>query len=151
MLHEIHCGMLPLPNRFILAQVGETQWAIPARVILNIATAYYEEHGWYEECELEEDPDLKQLHGRELRGHIEVNGDLEHYAKEARWSEVSRRAKLLAGPRVVPPDDDALWWFQESGGSVREMTDLSPAEQVPNRLLWFDEKYKALHGITTEG
>lgn len=143
--HE--AGPLPLKNRFIRITLGETQWIIPARHVLAAATAYYEREGWYEECELEEDKELKQPRGRKLRGVVEVNTDLDHHAKEERWSKFEAVAKLIAGPEVIPPDDDPIWWFEEQHGTVEEVTDLPLAKQLPKPLYWFSDKYAEAHGI----
>ena len=143
-LHEIHCGLLPLEHRFIVARVNETRWRIPAERILDLATEYYEREGWYEECELERDSSLHQPHGAELRDCIEVNGDLGHHARESRWSEVADVAVLISGDEVIPPDNDLLYWFEEApDGEVTEMTDLPIEKQEPLGLLWFDDEWKS--------
>jgi hypothetical protein len=144
-MHEIHCGLLPLANRFIVVKLKETVWSIPAAAIITLTTAYYEEEGWYEQCELDEG--AIQPHGEELRGVVEVNADLDAHTKDARWTEVEDVATLLSGERIVPPDNDKLWWFEENGGTIDEMTDLPIENQIPLRLLWFDEEFRLTHNI----
>lgn len=140
-LHEIHCGLLPLANRFIVIDWNQTRWAIPALVALDLACEYYEEEGWYEDCELEEDKSLRQLHGTELRDCVEVNGDLVQAIKDARWRKIEPLA-TKTGDAIMGDPRDKCWWFEEHGGKIQEMTDLPLENQTPVTLLWFDDTYK---------
>lgn len=144
-LYEIHCGLLPLANRFIVVDWNETRWILPASVALDLACEYYEEEGWYEDCELEEDG-LTQLHGDELRDCIEVNGDLVQAIKDARWRTVEPLATKI-GEAVMGDLRDQGWWFEEHGGSIEEMTDLPLDKQIPLALLWFDDDYRTTFNI----
>lgn len=142
---RVEAGLLPLRHRFIRITLDDTIWIIRASKILSLTTAYYEKAGWREPDDLE--PGEKQPCGRELRGIVEVNGDLAHHAKESRWSEVASSAKLIAGPDVTPPGNDELWWFEEQGGEVEEVTDLPIARQTPRHTLWFSKPWADAHGV----
>lgn len=142
--YAIHCGILPLEHRFIVIDYKDSRWAIPAHVAVDLATAYYEKNGWYEECDLREDG-LTQLTGEELRDCVEVNADLEHAVKSSEWESLRQQAQLIQGNEDGP--DDQAWWFEEHGGSITEMTDLALEKQEPIHLLWFSKKCKALYGL----
>mgnify|MGYP001574710362 CR=1 FL=1 len=146
-LYEIHCGILPLASRFIVIDYDGTRWTIPASCALDRACEYYEDedHGWYEQCELDEDSALVQLHGAELRGCLEVNADLLVHIRDTEWPDLKPFATRIAGSDDGP--DDKCWWFEENGGTIEEMTDLPIEKQVPLRLLWFDDDYKQRNGI----
>lgn len=144
-LYPQHCGPLELKNRFVQATHPDgTVWIIPASTILDRACAYYEANGWYDEDE--EDSTSEQPRGDDLLGLLEVNADIEQESRECRWSRVGEDARLSAGPGTIPPDDDRLWWFEESGGNIIELTDVPESEQHTKltAMYWFDDFTKAI-------
>lgn len=120
-LHEVLAGLLPVDHRFVLLKLPCTAaWLIPAHVVIDDASEYYEGAGWDEEID-------EQPTGEELRGLVEANTCLESAAKEMQWICVKDSAKHIGGPMIEPPDDQ-LWAVEENGGCVLEVTDIAPQD-----------------------
>jgi hypothetical protein len=125
-LYPIRLGMLRRSSIYVRITMPDgCIWAIPGKLILDNAQRYYEIEGWDDESEYPKDH--IQPTGEELRGIMEANSDYSQWAKECFWSEVESGAIHLAGPRTIPPRNDKLWWFDENGGKIEEMTTISHA------------------------
>lgn len=136
-LHPIEIHELPRDTLFVrVSHPDGTVWAIPSSAVIECAARYYKREKWRED-----EPWKKQPMGKLLIGILLANSDAAYWAKCERWSEFSDVAKLLAGPGTIPPRDDKLWWFEEAGGSVEEMTTLIFDEQIEKhgRLLCVSE------------
>lgn len=125
---ELH-GPLPEERCFILLALPDgAKWLLPVSFVIDNATAYYEEQGWYCESELEEEG-LEQPTGDDLRGLVAVNNDHVTACCEIHWREARPHARHLAGPKTLP-SDDLLWSVDETGGTLSMVTTLSPEEQL---------------------
>lgn len=134
--YKIRLHMLPLRSRFIVITLGPkwsgARWAIPAKVLVDKATDYYEKHGWDEDVEAS-----KQPKGKELRGIVEVNAELVEHALECQWNSLRPHAKHISGPRTEPRNDQ-LWWVEENGGRIEELTTTRVQKPWRGHLLWTD-------------
>lgn len=144
-LHKRHIHELPPETLFVrVSHPDGTVWAIPSEAVVTRAARYYEREGWDQGS-----PKSKQPKGKNLLGILWANPDTEHWAKEQQWSKFDGVAVLIAGPGTIPPGDDQLWWFEEAGGELEEMTTLTLNGQVRRhgRLLVLDDVAMAALGI----
>lgn len=145
-LHPIHIHELPRETLYVrVSHPDGTVWAIPSSEVIRCAARYYGREGFDVDR-----PPSKQPKGKRLIGLLWANPDTEHWAKEERWSEFADSAVLIAGPGTIPPGDGELWWFEEQGGELEEMTTLTLAGQVKRhgRLLVIDDVAMAAMGLT---
>jgi hypothetical protein len=136
-LYPIHIHELPRETLYVrVTHPDGTAWAIPTSEVIRCAARYYEREGWDEDA-----PEDQQPRGEELIGILWANPDTCQWANKERWSEFAKSAVLLAGPGTIPDDDDRLWWFEEAGGEVKEMTTLDLEGQLKShgRLLAIDD------------
>lgn len=128
-LHEVVCWLLPEDKCWIrITLASGAQWIVPLSWVNDRVAEYYEDEGWYEQSELDEDPELKQLTGEDLRAHVYVNDQSADHIRDERWSNVREHATHIAGPNMEPPDD-RLWAVLEQGGEIDLVTTIHLAEQ----------------------
>ena len=142
-LYKIVAGFIPPEHRFVLIRFADGATWLVRGTVANRLDAEHQYRHRHEAAMNEDDAEYaREVESRTLREWkvwCALNGDAVQAILETRWSDIKKLH--IDGPATEVPDNDRVWWVDENGGKLDEVTDLPPSAQRRTKyLLWTDRR-----------